>query len=61
MYYSQSFLSDLFHLWHHHGNAEIEYFKLGDLLDTMMRFEICAYGFGSQVDLNNGEIVYFVL
>ncbi|XP_013613910.1 PREDICTED: uncharacterized protein LOC106320091 isoform X1 [Brassica oleracea var. oleracea] len=39
---------------------ETEYFRLGDLWDCYD--ELSAYGFGSQVDLNNGETVmqYYV-
>ncbi|CAD5317071.1 unnamed protein product [Arabidopsis thaliana] len=42
------------------GKEEIEYFRLGDLWDCYD--EMSAYGFGTQVDLNNGEIVmqYYV-
>ncbi|KAF8090431.1 hypothetical protein N665_0476s0010 [Sinapis alba] len=42
------------------GKNEIEYFRLGDLWDCYD--ELSAYGFGSHVDLNNGETVmqYFV-
>lgn len=42
------------------GKEEIEYFRLGDLWDCYD--ELSAYGFGSQVDLNNGETVmqYYV-
>lgn len=58
MYYQQSFFSDVFHLWHQHSKDEIEYFRLGDLWDCYD--ELSVYGFGSQVDLKNGEIVVHV-
>ncbi|KAL1194095.1 hypothetical protein V5N11_014130 [Cardamine amara subsp. amara] len=49
-----------FSLPQEHGKDEMEYFRLGDLWDGYD--EMSAYGFGSQVDLNNGETVmqYFV-
>lgn len=42
------------------GKEEIEYFSLSDLWDCYD--ELSAYGFGSHVDLNNGETVkqYYV-
>ncbi|XP_013649605.1 uncharacterized protein BNAA07G30660D isoform X2 [Brassica napus] len=42
------------------GKEETEYFRLGDLWDCYD--ELSAYGFESQVDLNNGETVmqYYV-
>ncbi|XP_024007875.1 uncharacterized protein LOC18009337 isoform X2 [Eutrema salsugineum] len=42
------------------GKEEMEFFRLGDLWDCYD--ELSAYGFGSQVDLNNGETVmqYYV-
>lgn len=47
-------------LWQQHGKEETEYFRLGDLWDCYD--ELSAYGFGSQVELNNGETVmqYYV-
>lgn len=43
-----------------HVKEETEYFRLGDLWDCYD--ELSAYGFGSQVELNNGETVmqYYV-
>ncbi|XP_020865617.1 uncharacterized protein LOC9324976 isoform X2 [Arabidopsis lyrata subsp. lyrata] len=45
---------------HPQGKEEIEYFRLGDLWDCYD--EMSAYGFGTQVDLSNGETVmqYYV-
>lgn len=49
-------------LWQQQGKGkeEIEYFSLSDLWDCYD--ELSAYGFGSHVDLNNGETVkqYYV-
>lgn len=56
----QSCVSDLFCLCPQEGKKGIEYFMLGDLWDCYD--ELSAYGFGSHVDLNNGETVvqYYV-
>lgn len=53
-------MSDLDNSWQEQGKEEIEYFRLADLWDCYD--ELSAFGFGSQVDLNNGETVmqYFV-
>ncbi|XP_010416108.1 PREDICTED: uncharacterized protein LOC104702015 isoform X1 [Camelina sativa] len=49
-----------FSLPQEHGKDEVEYFRLGDLWDCYD--ELSAYGFGSQVELSNGETVmqYYV-
>lgn len=39
--------------WQEQGKEDIEYFRLADLWDCYD--EQSAYGFGTQVDLNNGE------